>query len=242
MLIVACPWSYCSQLCWSSSSSSTGPRQTIAAAAPATCAAPRQTFASSGSCSRSVTSTKSHGCQLRDDGARLPASRMRSRSASAMGRSANTRTLRRARMASQVSMGLTIALACRYRGAHMAETERRSGPVNLIWVMPAEGVARETFDPRHRAVRGRLDRRDRAVAGATGARQRVRRARLDAEHQPHRHLRRRRSSATTRPQESISRSCPTRAPRPRRSSATARPTSASPTRPAWPSRAPRAPT
>ena len=31
--------------------------------------------------------------------------------------------------------------------------------------------------------------RDRAVTGATGARQRVRRARLDAEHQPHRHLR-----------------------------------------------------
>ena len=49
----------------------------------------------------------------------------------------------------------------------LAETERRSGPVNLIWVMPAEGVARETFDPRHRAVRRGLDRRGRAVAGPT---------------------------------------------------------------------------
>ena len=100
----------------SSSSASTGPRQTITAAAPATCAAPRQTFASSGSCARSVTSTKSHGCQLRDDGARLPASRIRSRSASAIGRSANTRTLRRALIASQVSIRVTIALACALPG------------------------------------------------------------------------------------------------------------------------------
>ena len=70
-----------------------------------------ESFASSGICERSVTSTKSHGCQLREEGARRPASRIRSRSASTSERSANTRTLRRALIASQVSIHVTIALA-----------------------------------------------------------------------------------------------------------------------------------
>ena len=50
---------------------------------------------------------------------------------------------------------------------------------------------------------GRLDRRDRAVAGASRARHRVRRARLDAEHQPHRHLRGAEARLLPRPRASI---------------------------------------
>lgn len=68
------------------------------------CMPPRShALASSTSWSRSVTTTKFHGCQLPDDGARRPASRMRSRSSRGMGWSVYWRTLRRARMASQVS-------------------------------------------------------------------------------------------------------------------------------------------
>ena len=62
------------------SSSSIGPIIAMAAAARAMCAPPRQTSASASSCSRSVTTTKSHGCQLREEGAMRPASRIRSRS------------------------------------------------------------------------------------------------------------------------------------------------------------------
>ena len=68
------------------------------------CAPPRHTCASSVSWARSVTTTKSHGCQLREEGERRPASRIRSRSSSAIGRSVNSRTLRRLVIASQVSM------------------------------------------------------------------------------------------------------------------------------------------
>src|SRR5215831_14748191 len=63
-----------------------------------------QTLASSVSCARSVTTTKSHGCPLPADGARRPASQMRSRSSRAIGWPVYWRTLRRARIASHVSM------------------------------------------------------------------------------------------------------------------------------------------
>ena len=75
-----------------------------AAAAWAMCPPPRHTVASSRSSSRSVTTTKSHGWLFCDEGAIRPASRMRSRSASGITRSANSRTFRRAVMASQVSI------------------------------------------------------------------------------------------------------------------------------------------
>src|SRR5579862_8922289 len=79
----------------------------MAAAAPATWPAPRQTPASS----RSVTRMKSHGCQFCEDGDRRPASRIRSRSAAGIGRSANDRTLRREVIACQVSMTLILQVA-----------------------------------------------------------------------------------------------------------------------------------
>ena len=60
-------------------------------------------------CARSVTTTKSHGCQLLADGVRRPASRIWSRW-SAAGAAVKARTLRRARMASQVSMRLPSAV------------------------------------------------------------------------------------------------------------------------------------
>ena len=84
--------------------SAAGPTTTIVAAECATWPAPRQTVDSSRSCSRSVTRTKSHGCQFCEDGDRRPASRTRSRSAAGIGRSVNDRTLRREVMASQVCM------------------------------------------------------------------------------------------------------------------------------------------
>ena len=84
---------------------------------------------------------------------------------------------------------------------------------------------------------GRMDRRDRPVAGAACARHRVRRARLDAEHQPHRHLRgaeaRVLRGGRHRPQDPALRQHRARDAR----RATARPTSASPTRRVSPSRA-----
>src|SRR4051795_8680729 len=61
-------------------------------------------LASSTSRSRSVTTTKFHGCQFEAEGARRPASSTRSRSARGMGWSVYWRTLRRARRASHVSM------------------------------------------------------------------------------------------------------------------------------------------
>src|SRR6266568_106920 len=84
--------------------SASGPITTIVAAEPATWPAPRQTLASSRSCPRSVTTMKSHGCQFCEDGDRRPASRIWSRSAGGIGRSAKDRTLRREVIASQVCM------------------------------------------------------------------------------------------------------------------------------------------
>src|SRR3954454_25146358 len=81
---------------------------TIAAAARARWRAPIQTVVSSCSASRSVTTTKSHGWRFDADGDLQPASTMRSRSAAGMARSSYMRTLRRARMASHVSMGQTL--------------------------------------------------------------------------------------------------------------------------------------
>ena len=124
----------------------------------------------------------------------------------------------------------------------MAETELRSGPENLIWVMPAEGVARETFHPRHRAVRRRPGPAATVPSQARPARDSVTVALDWSPNTNHTGIYVARSSGTTRRPASTSRSCPTPTPRPRRWSATARPTSASPTRPAWPSRAPPAPT
>src|SRR3954449_1041187 len=63
-----------------------------------------QALASSTSCSRSVTTTKCHGCQFDDDGDRRPASRICSSCSRGMGWSVYWRTLRRARTASHVSM------------------------------------------------------------------------------------------------------------------------------------------
>src|SRR5436305_9291834 len=61
-------------------------------------------LASSTSCSRSVTTTKCHGCQFDDDGDRRPASRICSSCSRGMCCSVYWRTLRRARTASHVSM------------------------------------------------------------------------------------------------------------------------------------------
>ena len=80
-----------------------GPMTAVAAAEPATCPAPRQAFASSRSYARSVTRMKSHGCQFCEDGDRRPASRIWSRTAAGIGRSAKSRTLRRDTMASHAS-------------------------------------------------------------------------------------------------------------------------------------------
>ena len=102
--IVAWPRSYWTRACSRDPSSNAGAISAIVAAERATCPAPTQTSASSRSCSRSVTSTKSHGCQLRDDGVRRAASRILSSSCGSSGSSVNERTLRRERIASQVSM------------------------------------------------------------------------------------------------------------------------------------------
>jgi len=72
-------------------------------------AAPSQVLASSASCSRPVTTSKCQGCQFCEDGARRPASQRRSRSSAAMGWPVYWRTLRRARVASQVSMAQFLA-------------------------------------------------------------------------------------------------------------------------------------
>ncbi len=109
MFAVAWPKSYISQSRCSSSSDSLATRA-IVAADWAMCFPPRsQTFASSISCSRSVTIAKFHGCQFADDGAHRPASTMRSRFSRAIGWSVYWRTLRRARMASHVSMSWSLS-------------------------------------------------------------------------------------------------------------------------------------
>src|SRR5580693_2096980 len=84
----------------------------------ATCPAACQTRARSVSSARPVTTMKSHGCEFRADGARRPASRIRSSSAWPIGWLVKLRTLRRALMASHVSIGLV------YHGA---------GPPGLLW-------------------------------------------------------------------------------------------------------------
>src|SRR5438067_11390270 len=81
----------------------------MAAAAPAMCPAPRQTSDSARGWSGSVTTTKSQCCRLDADGARQAASAMRSRSPAGTGSVRYWRTLRRARMASQVSNGVSLA-------------------------------------------------------------------------------------------------------------------------------------
>src|SRR4051794_20967633 len=75
-----------------------------------------QALASSTSRSRSVTTTKFHGCQFDAEGARRPASRTRSSSSRGIGWSVYWRTLRRARMASHVSMPTVLAAPGRFRG------------------------------------------------------------------------------------------------------------------------------
>src|SRR4051812_7394272 len=77
-----------------------------------------QALASSTSASRSVTTTKCHGCQLLDDGERRPASRICSSCSRGMGWSVYWRTLRRARTASHVSMppSYTVRLVPAVRG------------------------------------------------------------------------------------------------------------------------------
>src|SRR5262245_1445035 len=84
----------------------------IAAAAPPTCHAPCHTPVSSRSWSRSVTTTKFHGCQFLADGASLPASSTFARSSSLTGADENSRTLRRDLNASQVSTEITLRPAC----------------------------------------------------------------------------------------------------------------------------------
>src|SRR5262249_34432214 len=104
MIAVAWPRSYISKSRCRSSSGSVATRA-IVAAEEAMCLPPRsQALASSISCARSVTTTKFHGCQFPADGARRPASQMRSRSPRAIGWLVYWRTLRRDRMASHVSM------------------------------------------------------------------------------------------------------------------------------------------
>src|SRR5579884_429629 len=83
----------------------------MVAAEVAMCLAPCHTSARRSSSRRSVTRMRSHGCQLRDEGARRPASRIWSRCSSGMARSWYWRTLRRARMASQVSMPTFLYLS-----------------------------------------------------------------------------------------------------------------------------------
>src|SRR5215470_18096470 len=104
LFMVAWPMSYSSSPRCASFSGSLA-TSAIVAAEPAMCLPPRsQTLASSISCPRSVTTTKFHGCPFPADGARRPASQMRSRSSRAIGWPVYWRTLRRARMASHVSM------------------------------------------------------------------------------------------------------------------------------------------
>src|SRR4051794_17752990 len=81
----------------------------MAAAAPARWRAPCHTPVRASSWLRSVTTTKSHFWRLEADGEMRPASRIRSRSSGGMGASVYWRTLRRARMASHVSMAATLA-------------------------------------------------------------------------------------------------------------------------------------
>src|SRR5512133_889173 len=118
MVAVACPRSYMSRSWWRASSGCPTTKA-IVAAERATCRAPCQTFASSTSCGRSVTTTKFHGCQLLADAALRPASRMRSRSARAIGWSVYWRTLRRARMVSQVSMSQLYACTPAQEGCRL---------------------------------------------------------------------------------------------------------------------------
>src|SRR5215469_6982245 len=111
MYAVACPKSYISQSPCCSSSGSLATKA-IVAAEEAMCRPPRShTFASSRSSSRSVTTTKSHGCQFPADGARRPASQMRSRLSRAIGWLLYWRRLRRARIASHVSMNQSYRTA-----------------------------------------------------------------------------------------------------------------------------------
>src|SRR5215217_8860888 len=129
MFTVACPRSYISSSWWRVSSGCLTTKATVAADR-ATCRAPCQTFASSTSCERSVTTTKFHGCQLLADADLRPASRMRSRSARAIGWSVYCRTLRRARMVSQVSMSQLYACTPARAGAEVlpaVRAESRAG-------------------------------------------------------------------------------------------------------------------
>src|SRR6202042_1600007 len=87
--------------------------------------APRHTVASSCNCDRSLTTTKSHGCQLRDEGARRPASRIRSSASGAISRLANRRTLRREVIASQVSIGYHLSFAFQARRLMIADVPGR---------------------------------------------------------------------------------------------------------------------
>src|SRR5262249_34006409 len=86
------------------SSSGSVATRAIVAAEEAMCLPPRQALASSISCARSVTTTKFHGCPFPADGARRPASQIRSSSSRAIGWPVYWRTLRRARIASHASM------------------------------------------------------------------------------------------------------------------------------------------
>src|SRR3954454_3646763 len=96
------------RICSSSGCSAT---RAIVAAERAMCVPPcGQALASSTSASRSVTTTKCHGCQLLDDGERRPASRICSSCSRGMGWSVYWRTLRRARTASHVSMAPSYTL------------------------------------------------------------------------------------------------------------------------------------
>src|SRR5665213_4120891 len=85
-------------------SSLIGATRTMQAAAPATWPAPCHRVASSVRSSLPVQTMKSHGWVFDADGARQPASVMRSRSSLEIGWSVKVRTFRRARSASQVSM------------------------------------------------------------------------------------------------------------------------------------------
>src|SRR5712691_1590052 len=103
MLIVAWPRSYSIEA-RSPGSSVSGASSATVAADVATCWAHCQTFESSRSRWRSVTTTKSHRWSFRDEGERHPASRIRSSCSGAIGRSEYASTFRRPRMASQVSI------------------------------------------------------------------------------------------------------------------------------------------
>src|SRR5215469_10390868 len=130
MFAVAWPKSYIRSSRCRSPSGSLATRA-IVAAEEAMCLPPRsQTLPSSVSCARSVTTTKFHGCPFPADGARRPASQTRSRSSRATGWAVYWRTLRRARIASHVSMAQSYRTPVRHDRPAPRVSRGRAGRVD----------------------------------------------------------------------------------------------------------------